>query len=112
MLIPAAGVRINGDGAKLLAIKFSTVVSACREAALLKICEGPHITELLDSFTSASLTCLVMPHYDTTLSQVLLDSPCSFLEDGGSVISSFIEICYTRACRKYPRLGSLYIVQD
>ena len=100
-LINAAGTRINDDQAKLLAIKFSTNVSACREAALLKICEGPHITELLDSFTSASLTCLVMPHYDTTLGHMLLDSPCSFLKIGDSVMSSVIEICYTRACRKY-----------
>ena len=33
-------------------------------------------------------------------------------KDVGSVMSSFIEICYTRACRKYYCLGSLYSVQD
>ena len=94
-LTPAAGMCTNGSlvavigDAKLLAIKFSTAVSACREAALMKICESPHVARLLDSFTSASLTCLVMPHYDTTLGNVLLDSPCSFLQIGGSVLSSF-----------------------
>ena len=41
----------------------------------MKICEGKHITELLDSFTSASLTCLVMPQYGTTLRNVMLGSP-------------------------------------
>ena len=82
-----AGTRINGDG-KLLAIKICCKVSACRQAAFLQICKGPHITELLDSFTSASLTCLVMPYYQLTLKQLLLDSPRTFLKIGGSAIST------------------------
>ena len=106
-LTPAAGTCISGTQADhLVAIKLSNQVSACREAALMKTCEGPHVAELLDSFTSASLTCLVMPHYDTTLGHMLLDSSCSFLQIGCSVLHSFIYICWTRACREYDTCSS------
>jgi len=95
-----AGVCIHGDQSQLLAIKVSTEEMACREPAFLKFCEGPHITKLLDSFTSASLTCIVMPHYDMTLKQMLLDLPCMFKVRGlrmgmrfGPPVYIYIYIC-------------------